>query len=78
MVSVNLYTSYYIQCITESRQKLWPKLFKKIYAKKRDRLACFVLRQITKANKTIVYEIGVKGKDILFDANGKFIEEAKD
>jgi hypothetical protein len=34
--------------------------------------------KITKANKTIVYEIGVKGKDILFDANGKFIEEAKD
>ncbi len=26
----------------------------------------------------ITYEIGTKGKDILFDANGKFLKEAKD
>jgi hypothetical protein len=34
--------------------------------------------KITKANKEINYEIGIKGKDLLFDALGKFIKEAKD
>lgn len=34
--------------------------------------------KIIKASKEINYEIGIKGKDLLFDANGKFIKEAKD
>jgi len=34
--------------------------------------------KITRAGGEINYEIGIKGKDILFDANGKFIKEAKD
>ena len=34
--------------------------------------------KITKPGGEINYEIGIKGKDILFDANGKFIKEAKD
>jgi hypothetical protein len=34
--------------------------------------------KITKASKEINYEIGIKGKDLLFDASGKFIKEAKD
>ena len=33
--------------------------------------------KITKPGE-INYEIGIKGKDILFDAKGKFIKEAKD
>ncbi len=34
--------------------------------------------KITKAGGTINYEAELKGKDVLFDANGKFIKEAKD
>ncbi len=34
--------------------------------------------KITKADGTINYEAAVKGKDIVFDANGKFIKEEKD
>jgi uncharacterized membrane protein YkoI len=34
--------------------------------------------QIVKANGEIVYEAEVNKKDVLFDANGKFIKEAKD
>lgn len=34
--------------------------------------------KITKANGTIEYEAAIKGKDILFDSNGKFIKEDKD
>lgn len=34
--------------------------------------------KITKANGSVMYEAAVKGKDVLFDANGKFVKEAKD
>lgn len=34
--------------------------------------------KITKANGTLNYEAGIKGKDVLFDVNGKFLKEAKD
>lgn len=34
--------------------------------------------KITKANKQVQYEIGIKEKDVLFDADGNFIKEAKD
>lgn len=34
--------------------------------------------KISKAGGEVNYEIGIKGKDILFDATGKFIKEAKD
>jgi uncharacterized membrane protein YkoI len=34
--------------------------------------------QIIKANGEIIYEAEVNKKDVLFDANGKFIKEAKD
>lgn len=34
--------------------------------------------RITKADGTIVYEAEIKGKDVLFDANGKFLKEVKD
>ncbi len=34
--------------------------------------------KITKADGAVNYEAAVKGKDVLFDANGKFIKEAKD
>ena len=33
--------------------------------------------KITKANGTVNYEAEVDGKDVIFDANGKFIKEAK-
>lgn len=34
--------------------------------------------KITKADGSVNYEAAVKGKDVLFDANGKFLKEAKD
>jgi len=34
--------------------------------------------KITKPSGETNYEIGIKGKDILFDVNGKFIKEVKD
>jgi len=34
--------------------------------------------KITKANGEIQYEAEVKGKDLIFDANGKFIKEVKE
>jgi len=34
--------------------------------------------KISKSGREVNYEIGIKGKDILFDATGKFIKEAKD
>ncbi len=34
--------------------------------------------KITKADRTINYETEVNGKDLVFDANGKFIRETKD
>jgi len=34
--------------------------------------------KITKADGSIMYEAALKGKDVLFDANGKFVKEAKD
>jgi Skp family chaperone for outer membrane proteins len=34
--------------------------------------------KITKADGSIVYEAAIKGKDVLFDATGKFIKEVKD
>lgn len=34
--------------------------------------------KIMKADGTINYEAEVAGKDVIFDANGKFIKEAKD
>jgi len=34
--------------------------------------------KITKADGSINFEAAIKGKDVLFDANGKFIKEAKD
>ncbi|MDE3236739.1 MAG: PepSY-like domain-containing protein [Bacteroidota bacterium] len=34
--------------------------------------------RITNSENKITYEIGIKGKDILFDANGNFIRENKD
>ncbi len=34
--------------------------------------------KITKPDGTINYEAAIKGKDVLFDAGGKFIKEAKD
>ncbi len=34
--------------------------------------------RITKADGTLNYEAEVAGKDVLFDATGKFIKEAKD
>ena len=34
--------------------------------------------KITKADGSINYEAAIKGKDVLFDATGKFIKEAKD
>jgi hypothetical protein len=34
--------------------------------------------KITKASGEINYEAEIKGKDVIFDANGKFLKEAKD
>lgn len=34
--------------------------------------------RITKSDGTIVYEAAIKGKDVLFDATGKFLKEVKD
>ena len=34
--------------------------------------------RITKADGSVNYEAAIKGKDVLFDAGGKFIKEAKD
>jgi ABC-type transporter MlaC component len=34
--------------------------------------------KITDAKGTVTYEAEMKGKDLLFDSNGKFIKEAKD
>ena len=34
--------------------------------------------KITHANGTINYEVNVNGKDVIFDANGKFLEETKE
>jgi hypothetical protein len=34
--------------------------------------------RVTKASGEINYEAGIKGKDVIFDANGKFIKEEKD
>jgi hypothetical protein len=34
--------------------------------------------KIEKANGEVNYEAEVNGKDVMFDSNGKFIEEAKD
>lgn len=34
--------------------------------------------KITKADGSIQYEAAIKGKDVIFDANGKFLKEAKD
>lgn len=34
--------------------------------------------KITKADGTVNYEAEVNGKDVIFDANGKFLKEAKD
>lgn len=34
--------------------------------------------KITKAGGTVNYEAEIKGKDVLFDANGKFLKEVKD
>lgn len=34
--------------------------------------------KITKADGTVNYEAEVDGKDIMFDANGKFLKEVKD
>lgn len=34
--------------------------------------------KITKADGTVNYEAEIKGKDVLFDANGKFLKEVKD
>ena len=33
--------------------------------------------KITKADASINYEAAIKGKDVIFDANGKFIKETK-
>lgn len=34
--------------------------------------------KITKADGTINYEAAINGKDVIFDANGKFLKEMKD
>ena len=34
--------------------------------------------KITKADGTINYEAEIKGKDVVFDSNGKFLKEEKD
>ena len=34
--------------------------------------------KITKGDGTVNYEAAVAGKDVIFDANGKFIKESKD
>jgi hypothetical protein len=34
--------------------------------------------KITRADGSVNYEAAVKGKDVLFDANGKFLKEVKD
>ena len=34
--------------------------------------------KITKSNGVINYEVAIKGKDIIFDAAGKFLKEIKD
>jgi hypothetical protein len=34
--------------------------------------------KITRADGTVHYEAAVKGKDVIFDATGKFLKEAKD
>lgn len=34
--------------------------------------------KITKTDGSINYEAAIKGKDVLFDANGKFLREVKD
>jgi len=34
--------------------------------------------KITKADGSVNYEAAVKGKDLIFDANGKFLKEAKE
>ena len=36
------------------------------------------LTKITKSNGEINYEAAVKGKDLIFDAAGKFLKEVKD
>ena len=35
------------------------------------------MAKITKANGEMIYEAEIKGKDLLFDMNGNFIEEVK-
>ncbi len=34
--------------------------------------------KITDAKGTVTYEVEIKGKDVMFDANGNFIKEIKD
>jgi len=34
--------------------------------------------KITKADGTVNYEAAINGKDVIFDANGKFLKEMKD
>lgn len=34
--------------------------------------------KITKADGTVLYEAAIKGKDVVFDANGKFVKESRD
>ena len=34
--------------------------------------------KITKADGTVNYEAALGGKDVIFDANGKFLKEMKD
>lgn len=34
--------------------------------------------RVTNADGTVTYEVEVKGKDLIFDSNGKFIKELKD
>ena len=41
-------------------------------------IAVISAAKITKADGSINYEAAIKGKDVMFDANGKFIKVAKD
>lgn len=34
--------------------------------------------KITDAKGTVTYEVEIKGKDLIFDSNGKFLKETKD
>ncbi len=36
------------------------------------------MAKVTKPNGEINYELGIKGKDVMFDAKGKFLKEEKD